>query len=356
MRDREGLQHQAITRRALLEFEVQPRLADPRLADHAHDLPVPGLCLRARFAQLLKLAGTADKARQPAAGRYLQPRAQRAETEHFEHGDRLGQPLDRRRAERLEREIALGQLVRVFAHDDRAGHRDAFHARRDVDRVPHRVVVGVQVLGADRAHHHFAGVDADADLQCDPLCQTHAVGVAAHLVLHAQRRIQRPLRMVFVRDRRAEQRQDAVAHRLGHIAFVVMHGLHHQRQCRVDQAARVFGIEIVDQRGRAGHVGEQRGDRLALAVRRAAGLHRRLCRPDAFGQIGRGVFDGGAGRRRRARGRPAQRRAAFAAELGARAHLVPAGRADAHQHAAAFFAELGKCRILKPAACAAHRD
>ena len=294
--------------------------------------------------------------RQPAAGRQLQPGAQRAEAEHFEDGQRLGQPLDRRGAKRLECEIALGQLVGVFARDDGAGHRDAFHARSDVDRVPHRVIVSVQVVGADRTHHHFAGVDADADLQRDPLGQTHAVGVAAHVVLHAQRRQQGPLRMVFVRDRRAEQRQDAIAHRLGHIAFVVVHGLHHQRQHRVDQAARVFRIEVVDQRGRAGHVGEQRGDRLALAVRRAAGLHGRLCRADALGQIGRGVFDGGAGRKRRARGRSAQRRAAFAAELGVRAHLVPAGRAGARQHAAAFLAELGASRILEPAACAAHRD
>ena len=161
--------------------------------------------------------------------------------------------------------------------------------------------------------------------------------------------------MVFVRDRRAEQRQDAIAHRLGHIAFVVMHGLHHQRQHRVDQAAGVFGIEVVDQRGRAGHVGEQRGDGLALAVRRAAGFHGRLCRPDALGQVGGRVFDGGAGHERRARELPAQRRAAFAAELGARARLVPAGRAGARQPGAAFLAELGACRILEPAACAAHR-
>ncbi|MGT2490794.1 hypothetical protein ACU4GD_10460 [Cupriavidus basilensis] len=45
-----------------------------------------------------------------------------------------------------------------------------------------------------------------------------------------------------------------------------MHGLHHQRQHRVDQAARIFGIEVADQPGRAGHIGEHCGDSLALAV------------------------------------------------------------------------------------------
>jgi hypothetical protein len=64
--------------------------------------------------------------------------------------------------------------------------------------------------------------------------------------------------MIFVRDWRPEQRQDAIAHRLGDIAFIVMHGLHHQPQHRVDKAARIFGIEVMDQRGRAGHVSEQR--------------------------------------------------------------------------------------------------
>jgi hypothetical protein len=33
--------------------------------------------------------------------------------------------------------------------------------------------------------------------------------------------------MIFMRDRRAEQGEDAVAQRLGHITFVAMHGVHH---------------------------------------------------------------------------------------------------------------------------------
>ena len=35
--------------------------------------------------------------------------------------------------------------------------------------------------------------------------------VALQLLLHPQRRVQRALRMILVRDRRAEQREDAVA-------------------------------------------------------------------------------------------------------------------------------------------------
>jgi hypothetical protein len=54
------------------------------------------------------------------------------------------------------------------------------------------------------------------------------VGVAAYFVLHAQRRVERALRMVLVGGRRAEQREDAVAGRLHHIAVVAPHRVDHE--------------------------------------------------------------------------------------------------------------------------------
>ena len=74
--------------------------------------------------------------------------------------------------------------------------------------------------------------------------------------------------MVLVRDRRTEQREDAVAGRLHDVAVVAMHRLDHELQRRVDDRARLLGIEIRHQLGRALDVGEQRRDRLALAVDR----------------------------------------------------------------------------------------
>jgi hypothetical protein len=46
--------------------------------------------------------------------------------------------------------------------------------------------------------------------------------------LHAQGGIQRPLGMIFMGKRRAEQSENAVAQRLGNIALIAMHGVHHQ--------------------------------------------------------------------------------------------------------------------------------
>jgi hypothetical protein len=87
------------------------------------------------------------------------------------------------------------------------------------------------------------------------------------LLLHRQRRMKCALRMVLVRDRRAEDCEDAVAGRLRDIAAVAMHRRHHEVQHRVDDRARLLGIEIAHQLGRALDVREQRRHRLALAVK-----------------------------------------------------------------------------------------
>ena len=69
-----------------------------------------------------------------------------------------------------------------------------------------------------------------------------------------------------MRDRRTEQCEDAVAGRLHDVAVVAMDRVDHQLQRGVDNRARLFGIEVLHQLGRALDVGEQRRDRLALAL------------------------------------------------------------------------------------------
>ena len=91
-------------------------------------------------------------------------------------------------------------------------------------------------------------------------------GVALELLLHPQRRVERALRMVFMRDRRTEHREDAVAGGLHDVPVVAMSGVDHQLQRRIDDGARLFGIEILHQIHRTLDVGEQRRDRLAIAV------------------------------------------------------------------------------------------
>ena len=50
------------------------------------------------------------------------------------------------------------------------------------------------------------------------------------------------------------------------VAVVAMDRFDHQLERRIDDRARFLGIEVLHQLGRALDVGEQRGDRLALAL------------------------------------------------------------------------------------------
>ncbi|MCY1283203.1 hypothetical protein D9M70_320760 [compost metagenome] len=364
VRDRERFQRQAALLRAGLELMEQPRLADARFADHGNDAPAARLGVLQRLMQVLQFLLAPDEARQPAVRRHLQARAQRPQAHHLVHRQRFAHALDMRGAQRRELEIALGELVRGFADQDRCRGGNPFHARGNVDGVADRIVIGMQVILADRSHYHLAGMDADADLQRDALLQPDPVAVAMHRALHPQRGVQRAQGMVLVRDRRAEQRQDAVAEELGDIAFVVVDRLHHQCHDRVDQAARVFRVHVLRQRGRAGHVGEQGGDGLALAGGLAPGFHRGLFGQDALGEMGRGVVDGGGrrwpgrlGRKPRhrcRRGCIGQGNAAGPAELGRWRGFGATLRANAGKPCPTLLAEVGARKVREAAMRAAH--
>ena len=120
--------------------------------------------------------------------------------------------------------------------------------------------------GLDRPHHHLARVHPDAGLNRNLALGAQTVGIATQLLLHRQRRMKGALRMVLMSHWRAEQREDAVPGRLRNVTAVAMHRLHHKIQHRIDDRARLLGIEIAHQFRRALDVSKQCGDRLALTV------------------------------------------------------------------------------------------
>ena len=71
--------------------------------------------------------------------------------------------------------------------------------------------------------------------------------------------------MILVRDRRAEQRHDAVAGVLVDDALEAMHAVGEDLEEAVHDRAPLLRIELLGQLHRALHVGEQHGDLLALA-------------------------------------------------------------------------------------------
>jgi hypothetical protein len=111
-------------------------------------------------------------------------------------------------------------------------------------------------VAADRAHHHLAGVEADADVHGHTKRAVHLLRVPADALLHPQGGIAGANGVLLVGDGRAEERHDAVAHHLVDRTLVVVHGLDHALQHRVEQAPRVFGITIGQELHRALEVRE----------------------------------------------------------------------------------------------------
>jgi hypothetical protein len=114
----------------------------------------------------------------------------------------------------------------------------------------------VLVVGPDRAHHDLADVHADPRLDRQMTRLAQSCRVALHLVLDSECRVQRSLRMVFVGDRRAENREDSVAGRLHHVAVVAPHRIDHQLDRRINDRARLFRIDVLHQLHRSLDVGK----------------------------------------------------------------------------------------------------
>jgi len=77
--------------------------------------------------------------------------------------------------------------------------------------------------------------------------------------------MKRALRMVLMGDGRTEEREDAISGIL-YVAVVAPRGVDHYFQRRVDDRARLLGIEVLLELGRALDIGKQSRDGLALAL------------------------------------------------------------------------------------------
>ena len=204
---------------------------------------------------------------------------------------------------------ALGQAQRPGGEPDTAGRRELLHARRQVRGLAHRRVVHTEIA-ADRAHHDVTGVETHADLHLHAPGATQLVRVAPHGVLHPERGVARAHGVILVGERGAEERHDPVTHHLIHGALVVMNGVHHALENRIENFARLFGIAVAEQLHRALDVGEEHGHLLPLAFQ---------CRPrgeDLLGEVLRSVGLR-RGEARLSGGPVAHRRTAFVAEAGA---------------------------------------
>jgi hypothetical protein len=188
----------------------------------------------------------------------------------------------------------------------------------------------VQIV-ADAGNDDLARIDADPDHHRHAVAALDLVGIARDVFLHPQRRITGAHGMILVRQRRAEQRHETVAHDGVDGALVAVHGLDHALEHRVEKLLHVLRITVGDHLHRAFDVGEQHCDQLALAFE--CGARDENLIGDVLGRVilGRSeaqiLFD-----------RP-QRMSALQAESGRRGDLAAAIAAASGQRSCTLLAE-----------------
>ncbi len=120
-------------------------------------------------------------------------------------------------------------------------------------------------IATNGADDYLARVQPDADLDGDAMRAEDTGRVPPHALLHAEGSVTGADGVIFLRDRRAEQRHDAVAHHLVDGPLVAVDGLHHAFQDGVEKLASLLGIAVGEQLHRALEVGEEDRDLLTLA-------------------------------------------------------------------------------------------
>ena len=203
----------------------------------------------------------------PASGRSgceTTPPLEVEEPHWFTHAPDLGA------SQVLQLEVALDEPRRVLGETDvpRLGQR--LHQLRQADRMSLRRVVHAQII-ADPTDHHFAGVEADAHTERDAVPHTHLVGIFAHGVAQREGGVARPLGVILVRNRRAEQGHDAVARVLVHRTLEAMNPAGEDLEEAIEDLVPRFWIELLGQLHRSFHVGEKHRHLFALALESGAG-------------------------------------------------------------------------------------
>jgi len=278
----------------------QPRLADTRVAcDCGNAACAIGLDSRERIMQLPHFALPTDERGDGARREAVEARAYDRRASHFGGLDGLVEALDLHRADGACLYMSGGESHCVGGGQHCSCGRHLLHARRDVHGEPDRGVAEVQAVLV-HPQHDLPRIEADPDLQRHAMRTLRFLAVVAYEVLHGERGARRPHGMVFGGDRRAEQRHDPVAHDLAHRAAILVDGLAHVLQHRVEQRACFLRIATGDDVHRTLEVGEQHRHELALALDRGGRAD------NAFHRIGQFRFPRRSG----------DRVCAFGAELG----------------------------------------
>ena len=264
------------------KLQHETRLADsriPRQKDHA-SLARPGL-LEA-VLQGLHLALAAHEIRQTAFELHVEPCHCVGCGKQLPGWHRVRLPLEGEGAEGAHTAVSVDQTMSGLRDHDLVGASLPFEASRHVRGVSHRGVVHPQVV-ADGSHHHDTGIQPHPE--GDPGIASPLLGVVPRVdpAAKLQRGEHRAPGMVLMSDGGAEQRHEAIAQELVHVAFVAVNGIEGQLEELVQDIVHGLGSELLGHAGRVRQIAEQHGDLLAFTLEDGTG------REDLFGEMRGGV-------------------------------------------------------------------
>ncbi len=307
----------------LLELPHQARLPETGAADHGQQLRLAAL--PARVEQILQhpqLAITPEE-RRLERGRTSRPSDPRDDPGRPPQGDRLGLALQLVRPRLLVDDRRVARATGGLAHVHRAGRCRRLDPRRRIDEVPgdHPLPDRGQVDGRLPGQH--AGTRRE-------LWSAHLVAEGRDRVHQFECRADGTLGVVLHRGGRAPHGHHGITDELLHHAAVACD--HRPRRFEVagEEIADLFGVARLRERGESHQIGEQDRDQAPL---RQGSVR---CRRGSNGDL------------------PAERDAAFTAELRPWRVRRATRRAPERQVSAAFTAELATRFVLRTARRAAH--
>ncbi len=257
------------------ELPLQPRLPGPGLPDEAQHLGAPRPHVREGRLHPGELALAAHEGRgQPEALEAARRAGRRERAQQAMHPHRLALALERHLLARGEGEGVVGELIRRVADQDLARGRRALQARGGVDGVAGHRVGGVGGR-ADPPRHHRTGVDPDVQGERPAHPPLPAAVERLHPIAHHEGRAQAALGIVLVRGGSAEDGHHRVADELLDEPLVLLDRRGHLAEQVGLDPAHVLGVESLAQRGEAGQVREEHGDRAPVAVGRGGRRRRR---------------------------------------------------------------------------------
>src|SRR5262245_207615 len=232
---------------ALAQVAYDPALTDTGFAAQQDRAPCPGLQdLAPAFDRHREVALAPDQRRETMQGGRFEPAFRLADAKHLKDPGPAADTLELLLSHVLILKFTACQPAHAVADDDGTRLGDGLQTGCEIERFAHRIAFA----GSD--DHHARG-DADADLQPSRALEPQP----SHRVHDVEPGTDGPFRLAFVRERKSEKSDDAVAQRSEDVAFVTINAGRAGVQIGADDDLKRFRIVLVGELGKSNEVAEQ---------------------------------------------------------------------------------------------------